>query len=294
MTISFKELAGSPVETYSSNGIVAERKILCAWDDRQAMVAELLGQTRAGLANSGSYLGRAAYPQQTAILVKSVKVEPFQGRPNDPGTFHDVESQSNTYSGQLAALTIEYALVDVSTTLQNMISVEPGTFLTYTTRVSIEHVPIPKGSFQWEDSPEETATANTIPSLGVPVIEHQIAWYGVRQPPWDLIRACSGCVNASPFLGAAEETVRFDGATAQHDSIQIDASGQPQFVWLLKYVFRERTVKYVPAVGQPPIAYGWNYAYDPWIGFQRLVDATGARLYPSTDFSGLFMETNHG
>ena len=36
MTVVFKELAGSPVESFSPQGMQAERKILCAWADRDA------------------------------------------------------------------------------------------------------------------------------------------------------------------------------------------------------------------------------------------------------------------
>jgi len=283
MSVPFKELAGSPVETYSSDGLVAERKILCAWDDRQAMVAELLGE-HCGFGD----LSRASYPRQSAILVKSVKVEPFYGRPDDQGEFNAVDTQLNTYSGQLAALTIEYELADIGV-LADTLSIEPGTFLTYQTSVSTEHVAVCTAALQCENSPETTVTDEITPSLRVPVIEHQLTWHGVSRPPWDSIRACSGCVNAAAFLGAAEETVLFDGVTADREFIQIDSSGQPQYAWRLIYVFRERTVKYTPASGQTPVAYGWNHAYCSSAGYQRLVNAAGGPLYSAADFSALFI-----
>ena len=46
MTILFKELAGSPTETYAPDGFQAERRLLCAYEDRYAVVAALLAAAR--------------------------------------------------------------------------------------------------------------------------------------------------------------------------------------------------------------------------------------------------------
>ena len=110
----------------------------------------------------------------------------------------------------------------------------------------------------------------------------------MSRPPWDLIRTCSGCVNASAFLGAAEETLLFDGVKADREFIQLDSTGEATYAWRLTYTFRERTIKYTSSVGETPSAYGWNYAYRSTGGCERLVDAHGARLYPTVDFSALF------
>jgi hypothetical protein len=281
MTIPFKELAGSPEETYSSNGLVAERKLLCAWDDRHALVAELLGE---GCGLDG--LCRASYPGQSAILVKRVKVEPFYGRPDDQGAFNDVDVQLNTYTGQLAALTVEYELTDISA-LAGMLTIEEGTFVTYRTNASVERIGISADAMSWEESSQATVSADVVPSRRMPIIQHQITWHGVTQPPWDLIRTCSGCVNASEFLGAAAETLLFDGVTADREFIQLDSTGKATYAWRLNYTFRERTIKYASSVGATPLAYGWNHAYRSTGGCERLVDANGARLYPTVDFSSL-------
>ena len=172
MAIPFKELAGSPVETYSSDGLKAERKLLCAWDDRQALVAELLGEG-CGLDS----LSRASYPRQLAILVKRVKVEPFYGRPDDQGAFNAVGAQLNTYTGQLAALTIEYELTDISA-LADLVTVEAGTFVTYRTSASVERIGISADAMRWEESSAATVSADVVPSRRVPIIQHQITWHG--------------------------------------------------------------------------------------------------------------------
>jgi hypothetical protein len=216
-----------------------------------------------------------------------VKVEPFYGRPDDQGAFDAIATQLNAYTDQLAQLTIQYESTDVGS-LAGVVSAEQGTFLTYRTIASIEEVAVSAEAMLWEGASDATVSADVVPVLRVPVIEHQITWQGVSRPPWDLIRASSGCVNASPFLGAAEETVRFDGVTADRDFIQIDASGEPQYVWRLSYAFRERTIKYAASLDEAPVAFGWNYAYRSSAGFERLVDASGARLYPAADFSALF------
>jgi len=57
MTVAFKELAGSPVEYYTPEGFRAERRLLCAWDDRHAVVEQLVGN---GYPFGGQ--SQAAYP----------------------------------------------------------------------------------------------------------------------------------------------------------------------------------------------------------------------------------------
>ena len=85
MTILFKELAGSPTETYGSDGMKAQRRLLCAYEDRLAAVAVLLGQ--------GSVFGGqspASYPGLSTAVAVEVQVEPFEKRPDDQGEFVDL------------------------------------------------------------------------------------------------------------------------------------------------------------------------------------------------------------
>ena len=44
MTMLFKELAGSPTETYAWDGMTVQRRLLCAYEDRLKAVGVLLGR----------------------------------------------------------------------------------------------------------------------------------------------------------------------------------------------------------------------------------------------------------
>ena len=79
--------------------------------------------------------------------------------------------------------------------------------------------------------------------MRVPVIEHLLTWHRVVSPPWAAIRNATGMVNAAGFLGAAAETVLFDGATAKKQFLGIDGTGLATFGWRLTYTFREKTIK---------------------------------------------------
>ena len=114
MTILFKELAGSPTETYGSAGMKAQRRLLCAYEDRLAAVAVLLGQ--------GSVFGGrspASYPGPSdGGAPCEVRVEPFEKRPDDQGEFVDLTSDLNNYSNQFALLVVSYEMVDPSIRLE--------------------------------------------------------------------------------------------------------------------------------------------------------------------------------
>ncbi|MGW8256753.1 MAG: hypothetical protein ACWGMZ_04635, partial [Thermoguttaceae bacterium] len=72
MSTAFKELTGSPVESYDSYGMKAERQLICVWSERDALVQEILGP---GF-RTGS-LTPISYPGVPTATAASVKVEPL-------------------------------------------------------------------------------------------------------------------------------------------------------------------------------------------------------------------------
>ena len=75
MTVPFKELDGSPVETFGPDGPKAQRRILVAWEDRQAMIAELLGD--------GYQVGAAppaGYPLCPSALAMEIRSQPWPAK----------------------------------------------------------------------------------------------------------------------------------------------------------------------------------------------------------------------
>jgi hypothetical protein len=119
------------------------------------------------------------------------------------------------------------------------------------------------------------------------MVEHHLTWHRVVNPPWQAIRQCVGTVNGATFLGAAAETVLFDGATAEREFLRINGLARTELAWRISYVFRERAIK----TGSGGIV-GFNHAYrslptgNP--GWDRLVDGAGNRPYPSSNLTQLF------
>jgi len=281
MTIAFKELAGSPTERFSAEGMKAQRRILVAWEDRHAMVAELMGD-----GYEFGVRGKARYPDRHGTVAMRAKLDPWPQCPDDQGAFSDIASQLNSYSGKYARVTIDYDLLDIDGGRQKTPKIEAETFLTYRMDFGGEYVQVPSHSLEWNDAAGVPVPAEAVPMLRVPIIEHHITWHRVINPPWDAIHACTGTVNNASFLGAPTETVLLDGATADKEFINVDSLNTPQFGWQIRYVFREKAIKSGGNV------FGWNHAYrslpadNP--GWSKLVDAAGDGLYRTSDFTPLF------
>ena len=181
MTILFKELAGSPTETYGSAGMKAQRRLLCAYEDRLAAVAVLLGQ--------GSVFGGrspASYPGLSTAVAVEVQVEPFEKRPDDQGEFVDLTSDLNNYSNQFALLVVSYEMVDPSIRLK-LPKVRPGTILSYRMDFGGEYIRLPGQGLQWEANPVAPVPPDVVPTLRIPIVEHHVTWHRVIDPPWDAI-----------------------------------------------------------------------------------------------------------
>ncbi|MFZ5828747.1 MAG: hypothetical protein ACOY3P_01600 [Planctomycetota bacterium] len=281
MSIAFRELAGSPHEFFGPAGMRAERRIVVAWEDRHAMVALLIGQ---GYPLAGT--PPSAYPGRPAIVAAEVKLEPWPAVPAAQAAFDDVTADLNSYDGRLALLTIEYKWLEFVLPRGDLPEPEPGTLLTYRMELGCEYVPIAGLSLRWVAAGEVPVPPDAVPAVRVPIVEHHVTWHRVTDPPWQAIRQCTGTVNQNAFLGAAAETVLFDGAVASRQFVGLAELDQPHFGWKITYIFREKAIK---AAGQ---VFGWNHHYrelpadNP--GWDKLVDGDGAGLYRLNDFLPLF------
>lgn len=281
MTTAFKELAGSPREVFGPEGMQAQRQLVVAWEDRHALVAQLLGD--------GYQFGvdaPAAYPQRSAVVAMRVAVAPWPPAPDAQGTFNDVTAQLNSYSGKFAQLTVDYELLDTALGRGDLPDPVEGTYLTYRMDFGGEYLRVSGQSLSWQSDATLPVPPEAVPTLRVPIIEHHITWHRVVSPPWAAIRAATGAINVAAFLGAAPETLLFDGAAAVKQFLGVDALQQPKWGWRITYVFRERAILWAGTTC------GWNHRYralppgSP--GWDRLVDISGHGLYRTTDFSALF------
>jgi hypothetical protein len=279
MTVAFKELAGSPLETYGPDGMKAQRVLLCGWDDRELVVEQLLGD---GYEFGGR--GRAGYPDKPDLLAMRIRCEPFADDVT-PQVLSELTEGLNRYSG-FAKVTVSYELL-VAADREDLPAVEPGTLLTYRQQPGGETMILPGHALAWAGAAGVPVPPEAVPAIRVPIVEHHFTWHRVVRPPWEAIRHGVGTVNDATFLGAAAGTVLFAGATAEREFIRIDELANPALNWRLGYLFREKAVK----TGDGSVV-GWNHAYrslpadDP--GWDELVDAHGNRPYPSSDFSQLF------
>lgn len=281
MTIAFREFAGSPQESFGPGGMKARRRILVAWEHRHAMVAELLGD---GYEFGGT--SRAGYPSHPGAVAMRVRVEPWPEAPDDQGPFDDVRRQLNAYGGKFARIVVDYELLDAGQSRVALPAAEEGTFLSYRMDLDAEAAAWDGQSLRWASQPEVEVPQSAVPALRIPLAVHRVTWHRVVRPPWAAVRACTGCVNAAEFLGAAAETVLFDGAEAETEFVGIDGLRQPEFAWRVSYIFREKAIHWGGNVC------GWNHAYralpaeSP--GWDKLVDALGEPPYRAADFTALF------
>jgi hypothetical protein len=133
MSIPFKELAGSPHESYGPQGMTAERRLICAWTDRRYLVQELLGD---GYEFGGS--SPVNYPDSPNIVAVSIKIEPLCDDMIRQD-FAKVTEGLNAYQG-FAKLTVHYELLTPSLGMNLTQDAPANTFLTYQMDLDTETV----------------------------------------------------------------------------------------------------------------------------------------------------------
>jgi len=279
MPVNFKELGGSPVETYTPTGFYARREFLIAWDDRDAFAAELLGEAPQYGATASLY-----YPGKTSVFAVSLRFEPFDPDNPDPQVLTDLTEGLNRYSHSFAKATVTYRTLNLRDRPDGP-EAESGTQLTYRMEHDVEQVRISPRGWQWADNPALPVPEDLELLKAIPVTNHYLTWHQVVRPPWPSIRGLQGKVNAGEFLGCAEATVLFCGATANKLFRSRFDAGASEFCWEIEYAFRERAIKFDGAV------YGWNHAYreDPpgWVELTHGSD----RMYDLADLSALFQQS---
>lgn len=275
MSVTFKELGGSPVEQYGLDGFSAQRRFLIAWEDRDAFAAEILG-------TASEHGGRTwvSYPGKTEVFAVRLRYEPFDPGNPDSQDLGELADGLNSYSGSFAKAVVDYRTQsgrDRTDGPEN----EIGTHLTYRMLYAAqEQTIIPRGWVWADDSSSAPEDLQII--RRIPVTEHHLTWHQVVNPPWGTIHSIQGKVNSGEFLSCPEATLLFEGADANKLFRSGFESGASDFCWQIRYVFRERAVKHGGGV------FGWNHFYreDP-PGWVELTNGTD-RLYDLADFSPLF------
>lgn len=277
MSTLFKELAGSPSEQYAPEGFLATRTFLIAWEDRDAFAVEVLGT--ASVHGGGTSVH---YPGKPSVAAIRLRFEPFDPDAPDVQTLGDLTVGLNSYSGSFAKAIVEYRTI-VGRDRADGPSNERGTCLSYRMGFRSDSVLVTTEGWKWDDEPDAPLPSGLRMSKDAPVTEHRLTWHQVIHPPWSVIHATQGKVNASEFLGCPAETLLFEGAEAGK-LIRAGVDESPaDFAWQIDYIFRERSIK------QGGNVYGWNHTYRPApAGWARLTNGTDY-LYDTADFNLLFV-----
>jgi len=280
MSVSFKELGGSPAEQYGLDGFSARREFLIAWEDRNAFAAEVMGRASE---HGGSV--SVHYPGKTSVFAVKLRYEPFDADNPDSKTIAELTEGLNSYSGSFAKAVVDYKTItprDRDDGPEN----ERGTYISYRMLYAAEFQTITARGWTWSDDSSIPAPDDLNLVKRIPITEHHLTWHQVINPPWAAIHALQGQVNAGEFLGCPEATLLFEGAEANKLYRAGLETGPSEFCWEIHYLFRERSVKHGGQV------YGWNHFYrEKPAGWVELTNGTH-RLYDLADFSTLFQSAN--
>jgi hypothetical protein len=276
MSVSFKELGGSPVEQYGLEGFRAVREFLIAWDDRDAFAGEILGAATQHAGANGIH-----YPGKPTAFAVSLRYEPFDPDNPDLQDLRDLTQGLNRYSGSFAKAIVEYRTVNPRDRTDGPEN-EAGTHLTYRMEFGVEVREITPQGWKWADTPSVPLPTDLPLVKHLPFTDHHLTWQQVVRPPWDALRELQGKINATTFLDCPAGTVLFLGAEANKLFRDSALTSESNFCWQIHYVFRERGVKHGGH------SYGWNHAFRPDpAGWAEVTDGV-APPYDSADFSVLF------
>lgn len=276
MSVYFRELAGSPVEWYDSDGFHAKRFFITKWEERDAFAVKLLGEAAA---HGGSL--SVSYPGKSHVFAVKLRYEPLDPTYIDSKTVESLTEDLNSYSKSYAKATVEYETVNPMDRDDGP-SNETGTHLTYKMLYSGEYLSVGSGGWSWNDTSVAIPTGQTLQKW-VPITEHLLTWNSVVNPPWTTIQNLQGKVNASEFLSCPAGTVLFEGAEANKLFRAGFEEGASPFCWQIKYLFRERAIK------SGSSTYGWNYVYrENPAGWAEVTNGS-TKLYESADLMTLFV-----
>ena len=275
--MTFQEIGGSPTEQYSDSGFTARREFLVPWEQRNEFAKTVFGND----AESGS--GNLAYPGRNDVFAWKLRFEPFDPSAVSICDLEDPNTDCVHYNGSFAKAIVDYHMQETSDRDDGPIG-EEGTSITYRMVIDSVEETIPAEGWNWRSSIGVPVPPDTSLVKRIPTTTHYVTWSNVVTPPWEAISAQQGTVNNAVFLGCTVGTLLFEGA--ETNKLYRRGSGLEEgpsaFVWAIKYVLREKSVKFKNAV------YGWNDFYRIDNGTWETIEQNGATLYGYSNFNSLF------
>ncbi len=274
-TVSFYELAGSPKESFTTEGFSATRRFLVRWEDRNAFARDVMGHSTVFNYQSATY-----YPNRTSVFPVELTFVPADEKTIQRQEINALHLGLNSYDGWAIA-EIQYKTLTDSD-LDIGVETESGTSLTYRLSWESLETDLPSDTgWTWADTDAEIPDTLTI-SQRIPQALHVIVWSRVLNPPWKVIQETQGKVNASTFLECPPGTLLFEGASANKLYRSTFQEGESPFCWAITYTFRQK------AIHHNDETHGWNHFFRTTDGKWTLVENNGKMIYDSADFAPLF------
>jgi hypothetical protein len=269
MAVDYEEIEGSPTYRLDTT-ISAQRVLKIAWDDIDALVAEL-----------SPYPGNntARFPGRPLLWVKTIDIVPWPGCvPTGAG---EVPA-----SYEFARATVNYEIPKWDNgnteTGSGGGAPEPNspnneTWLSQRTTVGGEYMVLPTSGLVWEykynpltnsySQGTDKVLDDVHAGMIVPLIEYQLTYHRVAFPPWRTINEAIGKLNDVYFSGCPAETLLFTGAEG---SVEFSTQGFP--FWTLDYKFSYKNIVFLDFDDTGEFMdHGWNYFLRPESGqFERL------------------------
>lgn len=281
------------------------------WSDVSAFLYEIFPAST----NTSIYQSEAE-PLSQKLFASSVEIEPIggEGARFSTGIAGDYTSSNLYQNGAIATVTYSTPESNLSDSGNNPSSNgdDPVPFLSHSWSCGGEYVTFDsEAELHWAEINTSGVVTNTSDTargveagFPIPLIEHQIKWSKVRQPPFSKIRERIGLINSDPIVLRTTGSLRpifpecllFIGAELQQDVFANGSKG-----WEVTFRFSERVIN-GESIHQPSsnltyagIEYGgWNHFFDAKKGaFRPLIMPNGEfafkkqRFFPDLVTQGL-------
>jgi len=258
----FEELTGSPKMTLTAhNGHSMTRTFLVAWEDSATFATAVF---------AGGFPGYpTSYPQQVAL-------EPFLGE-NDIASGQVVDPSLTTAQYRWAKATVSYATTQWGASWPADIPVPSHDSV----------LAVPARATNWEDvtpgdEDKPVPPEDQMNRILIPLIDYNVNWDWVANPPRDKLRGFLGKTNSDTFMGCEAETLLCEGA---HISPSFRPATDPR-CYAVDVVLKQRRIV---DPDDADTVYGWNHEYreDP-AGWTKIKLSDKSLRYSTVDFDDLF------
>lgn len=270
----FEELTGSPKATLTAhNGHSMTRTFCVEWADADAFAELLFTRPFPGYTTS--------YPQQVDIEPMLGEGDIASGAISDPGTA--------TAQYRFAKVIAKYETTLWGTPWPSEIPTpdhDTETILTVKTRIAGQFLTVPSRSTHYEDvtpgdEDKPVPPEDAMNRILIPMIDYNVHWDWLANPPRDKLRDFMGKVNETEFMGCEPETLLFEGC-------DINESFRPATdprCYSVDVVLKQRRIDDT----EEGEIRGWNHEYreDP-AGWQKILLSDGALRYPVAEFADMF------